>query len=677
MESDGHGSGEIGAADGTAPAEKSSDDTVASWPLSFRLQDPQAISGGWFGQQPPKRCKTKTQSELIAKRFLNEPVVGFDMEWPVWGHKTDRLQCKIGLIQLACEDKIALFHIGLHMGKTAEDIIAPSLRKILESASILKTGVGVLGADFSRLKRYFGLKPQAAFELSHLHRLVTYGAHKPELVTTKLVSLADQVESHLGLPLNKGKARTSNWSKALDQQQITYAAADAYAGYMLFMCMNSKRAAMNPTPPLPVHAETYGSHAWGKASIRSLQLGPDKNGKIASAEDFFAVQAEIEPEGDDEEGKDEGNVEGGDSTEAKKKTPKTKVKEDLQPLDEVSKKLFGQLSNQRKTLAAAAGVESYVIAGNAVLQRLAVQRPADEVALLGVKGIGKKKTEVYGPGWLEIISSFVARIDTVPFETSNVEFPKQDIPASSSSSEELLELVIPSRRSATPANAREVDSSSASSPAFGSPMKRTPRRRQQTTTIAYPVDPPSSQDFDANLQRTPQLHTGLSFSLAETKLESQETIFIEDDSLGDDSSEEYLTPPSQSSSALKRKRSPNSPGQRRRSPTPTSQEDLFNSRTMPGRTSTHDKGERPIFSMSQQLFRNKLEAFRKRVEAKLDPKPLQPIVESHTLDLIVLLPSVTDEELSRIPEIEGFSKACSGVGMDLFKNVVKFGLGPG
>ena len=80
------------------PLEKSSDDGETQWPLSFKLQDPQEISGGWFGQQAPKRwwshnlyrgpgkqqveilySKTKASSELIAKRFLKEPILGFDM----------------------------------------------------------------------------------------------------------------------------------------------------------------------------------------------------------------------------------------------------------------------------------------------------------------------------------------------------------------------------------------------------------------------------------------------------------------------------------------------------------------------------------------------------------------------------------------------------------------------
>jgi len=82
-----------------------------------------------------------------------------------------------------------LFHIGLHAGNTSEDLIAPSLRKIIETPNIAKVGVAILNADFSRLENWFHLKPKGAFELSHLHNLITFGPEHPELITTKLKAL--------------------------------------------------------------------------------------------------------------------------------------------------------------------------------------------------------------------------------------------------------------------------------------------------------------------------------------------------------------------------------------------------------------------------------------------------------------------------------------------------------
>lgn len=230
------------------------------------------------------------QSEEIAQDFLGERILGFDMEWP-WQNPEQTeipLQQRIGLIQIASEDKIGLFHIGLHPGQTAKDVLAPSLRQIIESDDITKTGVGILNADFSRLRRWFGLKPRGAFELSHFHNLITYGKAQPTRVTTKMKALRKLVEEHLGLPLFKGKVRTSNWSRPLNQAQILYAAADAYAGFMLYHCMNAKRVAMDPTPPLPLHAEIYLPTRPGMGSIIPVRLGSSsKSTSGISAVEFF------------------------------------------------------------------------------------------------------------------------------------------------------------------------------------------------------------------------------------------------------------------------------------------------------------------------------------------------------------------------------------------------------
>ncbi|KUI61008.1 Werner syndrome ATP-dependent helicase [Cytospora mali] len=280
----------------------------AIWPLPFQLSlslgtnDHQpfwshTLYRGPYDQQVRiLYSRTKSESEEVASEFVNEKVLGFDMEWPwPWPADSDpnaALQQRVGLIQIACEDKIALFHIGLHSGNTPNDLLAPSLRSIIESPDISKCGVAIQSADFSRLQKWFGLKPRGAFELSHLHNLITYGASDPFKCTRKLRSLADQVEEHLGLPLHKGKVRTSNWSEPLDQEQIHYAAADAYAGLMLYYCMDAKRVSMQPVPPLPVYAETYLPVHPDLGNKIPLQLRPvDDEGEFIIARDFFKPKA--------------------------------------------------------------------------------------------------------------------------------------------------------------------------------------------------------------------------------------------------------------------------------------------------------------------------------------------------------------------------------------------------
>lgn len=156
------------------------------------------------------------------------------------------------MIQIASEVKIGLFHIGIHEGQTTDDIIAPSLRKIIESPDIVKVGVKIFmgDADLLRLRIHLKLQSRGAFELSHLYRLITFGPKWPNCLMTYLQALGKQVQEILGLPLNKDpRVRMSNWNQPLSAEQRVYAADDAYAGLMLYHCMNAKRANMLPASP--------------------------------------------------------------------------------------------------------------------------------------------------------------------------------------------------------------------------------------------------------------------------------------------------------------------------------------------------------------------------------------------------------------------------------------------
>lgn len=636
------------------------------WPLAYCLQPPRnkqqpLQTYGFEAHRPPPKLwwshklyrgpenneveilysRTKAQSEIIARQFLNEPIVGFDMEWPWNDWKRQDLQNKIGLIQVAVENKIALFHIGLHPGKTTDDIIAPSLRQLIESPAISKLGVGVLNADFSRLRRFFRLDPKGAFELSHLYRLVKYGGRKPDLVSTKLVSLANQVEDQLGHPLWKGDVRTSNWSKPLSQEQIKYAAGDAYAGFMLYHCMNFKRLQMRPVPPLPIHAEKYLSYKLSGIIPLQLALSP---GDVATttSEEFFGVEmTKTLP------------------TESKQKHQKTQVtnsKVPEEPLDHISQALFEKLVLRRAALAEKATTPAYKIASDSVLKGLARQRPIDTSSMLLIKGIGKVMQEKYGNAWLEVISLFIS--------VNNLEMPAKapSIPSLKTyeqpPDESAVQLPYTPRRG-RPAQAGSTDSS----PAFGTP----------------PI-------------HTPQLHTGLSFTMAEAKIDEENESDDTAKSYGSNDSLPSLkfgSPSRRTSSQLKRKRS-ESPTREEVHAASQHLQDLTqpddeNPGVLPG-TTVGKTRRRPAHSPPppqpntepltprSKIAHNKLMAFSKLVTRKLPTRPpdAPPLVTAHTLDLIVKTAPRTQDELERIPGVDSFLLACEQTGMDLLRNVVKF-----
>lgn len=180
-------------------------------------------------------CESKATSERVCKEyFLNEDVLGFDLEWMKYASRTDGARQNVSLIQIASPSRIALLHVAL-FPKEEGDLVAPSLRKILESPNVTKVGVNI-GGDCTRLKNYLGVTVRGVFELSHLYKVVKYLPEKPNMVNKGLVSLATQVEDHLLLPLYKGHiVRTGNWMRRLNPQQIHCKATVSCSGRWLLV----------------------------------------------------------------------------------------------------------------------------------------------------------------------------------------------------------------------------------------------------------------------------------------------------------------------------------------------------------------------------------------------------------------------------------------------------------
>ncbi|KAF2195980.1 ribonuclease H-like protein [Delitschia confertaspora ATCC 74209] len=199
-------------------------------------------------------CRTKEVAERVARYFIKEPVLGFDIEWKPNATPRDGIKGNASLIQLASEDRIALFHIALFDGTTAEELLPPLLKSIMENPCITKVGVSIK-ADCTRLRKYLGLEAHGLLELSHLYKLVKFAVSEPKKVNKVLVSLAQQVEEHLQLPMQKGSVRSSDWSRPLDYEQIVYAASDGYAGLRVFDVLEGKRVCIRPRLQRPEFAE--------------------------------------------------------------------------------------------------------------------------------------------------------------------------------------------------------------------------------------------------------------------------------------------------------------------------------------------------------------------------------------------------------------------------------------
>lgn len=202
-------------------------------------------------------CRTLQTTERTLKQyFLGHKVLGFDIEWKADARTTDPAKKNVSLIQLATEERIGLFHIALYPADDVSKLVAPTMKQIMEDPEVTKVGVAI-SADCTRLRKYLAIDSVSIFELSHLYRLVKYTlSQEHHQINKKLVSLAKQVEDHLHLPLYKGgKVRSSDWSRELSIQQISYAASDSYAGYHLYGILESKRQALDPMPPRPCHAD--------------------------------------------------------------------------------------------------------------------------------------------------------------------------------------------------------------------------------------------------------------------------------------------------------------------------------------------------------------------------------------------------------------------------------------
>nr|XP_036578439.1 3'-5' exonuclease [Colletotrichum truncatum]KAF6785682.1 3'-5' exonuclease [Colletotrichum truncatum] len=200
-------------------------------------------------------CRSKHTMERVCQYFLNDDVLGFDLEWYPDANRNSGPRKNVSLIQIANQSRIALFHVALFPEKN-DSLVSPTFLKIMEDPNVRKVGVAIK-SDCTRLRNHLAVDTRGIFELSHLYKLVKYSAEgRFELINKRLVPLATLVKEHLGLPMFKGSdVRSSDWSQPLKMEQVSYSATDAYAGYQLYHVLEGKRESLEPTPPRPHDAE--------------------------------------------------------------------------------------------------------------------------------------------------------------------------------------------------------------------------------------------------------------------------------------------------------------------------------------------------------------------------------------------------------------------------------------
>jgi ribonuclease D len=155
--------------------------------------------------------------EGVEKAFeilQNEKILGFDTETKPSFKKG--VKHKVALLQLSTEDKAFLFRLN-KIGFNGK------LVYLLRSPDILKVGVSIHD-DIRNLRKRRDFKPEGFLELQTF--VQNYGIQ--DISLKKLAAII------MGIKVSK-RQQVTNWeAEVLSEEQILYAATDAWIGYMLY-----------------------------------------------------------------------------------------------------------------------------------------------------------------------------------------------------------------------------------------------------------------------------------------------------------------------------------------------------------------------------------------------------------------------------------------------------------
>lgn len=167
-------------------------------------------------------CLVETLHDLDRARreFRREHVVGLDTE--------TQPKFRVGQAHLPSLVQVASAH-AVYLFPLKRLDCADALTELLENPAIAKAGIG-LGHDFAQLKKHFPFEEQNVVDLS----AVAKGHGMEQTSVRNLAAL------FLGFRVTKGQ-KTSNWGRReLTQNQIIYAATDAWVCRELYLCFQKR-----------------------------------------------------------------------------------------------------------------------------------------------------------------------------------------------------------------------------------------------------------------------------------------------------------------------------------------------------------------------------------------------------------------------------------------------------
>ncbi|KAK8065603.1 hypothetical protein PG997_012350 [Apiospora hydei] len=134
-------------------------------------------------EQPVKvhYCKSRHTTDRVCEQyFMNEKVLGFDLEWVAESTRLQGPRRNVSLIQLASPSRIALFHVACFPKE--DNLVSPMFKKIMEDSNITKVGVWIKG-DATRLRTHLGIdsKDSASDAYAGVHLYATLEHHRNQL----------------------------------------------------------------------------------------------------------------------------------------------------------------------------------------------------------------------------------------------------------------------------------------------------------------------------------------------------------------------------------------------------------------------------------------------------------------------------------------------------------------